>query len=165
MNFLLGNLDIPAGSQIMAKTREAPFETKREERRKNRHGIVVEEMALRPVNSRLLSSQPRNSAYFQLNLLIIAPPLWNSSSPTRRLLFIRSVQSPARGGHYTASFSRYLFVSFVIYQCGASRGMHESRSFSFLGSIMPPLPSLIGSLVIFIVIKCLFYPFIGTKDR
>lgn len=35
-----------------------------------------------------------------------------------------------------------------------------------LGSIMPANPPpLIGSLVIFIVIKCLFYPFIGTKDR
>lgn len=54
---------------------DPPFEKKEERRKKNRHGIVVEEMALRPLNSRLLSSQPRNSAYFQLNLLIIAPPL------------------------------------------------------------------------------------------
>ena len=102
MNFLLGNL----GRKL--DNGEDKGSSSREERRKNRHGIVVEEMALRPLNSRLLSSQPRNSAYFQLNLLIIAPPLWNSSSPLLlRLLFIRSVESPARGGHYTVSSSRY----------------------------------------------------------
>lgn len=145
----------------MAKTREARIllsrRKKREERRKkNRHGIVVEEMALRPLNSRLLSSQPRNSAYFQLNLLIIAPPLWNSSPPLLRLLFIRSVESPARGGHYTVSSSRYPELTrylriFRDLPCavqveGCTRADHSPQLCE------PALP-----LVIFTVIKYLLY--------
>lgn len=164
MNFLLGNL----GRKL--DNGEDKGSSSREERRKNRHGIVVEEMALRPLNSRLLSSQPRNSAYFQLNLLIIAPPLWNSSSPLLlRLLFIRSVESPARGGHYTVSSSRYPTeqIFFVIYR--ASRGMvqEDSADHSSLGSIMRAPLGLYSPLlsISFIGIKNKFGQQLWTKGK
>lgn len=144
----------------MAKTREARIllsrRKKKEERRKNRHGIVVEEMALRPLNSRLLSSQPRNSAFpAQFTHYRTSALKFLSSSPPPLIHPVCWIASSRRPLHcffleISDEISSNLSWSTVY---GASRGMHESRSFfSWINYASP-----IRLLVIFTVIKYLFH--------